>query len=68
MKVKPASVSELPSIYPNSAGRGHPQPTGEINHVAQLNQSGAMFSRDHGRRRAYSGVTDREQGSKFFMS
>src|SRR5260370_4356184 len=41
-----ASLSELPSIYPDSAGRGHPQPTFEMNHVAQRNQSGTMFSRD----------------------
>jgi len=61
-----ASLSELPSIYPDSAGRGHPQPTLEMNHVAQRNQSGTMFSRDRGRRATYSGVTDREQGSKLF--
>jgi hypothetical protein len=39
----------------------------EINHVAQRNQSGTMFSRDQGRRATYMGVTDREQGSKLFM-
>ena len=38
-----------------------------MNHVAQRNQSGTMFSRDRGRRATYSGVTDREQGSKLFM-
>ena len=44
-----ASIGELPSIYPHSAGRGHPQPTFEVNHVAQRNQSRTMFSRDRGR-------------------
>jgi hypothetical protein len=38
-----------------------------MNHVAQRNQSGTMFSRDRGRRATYSGVTDREQGSKLFV-
>ena len=62
-----ASLSELPSVYPDSAERGHPQPTGEMNHVAQRNQPGTMFSRDHGRRAMYRGVADREQGGKLFM-
>jgi len=61
------SLSELPSIYPDSAGRGHPQPTFEMNHVAQRNQSGTMFSRDRGRRAMYRGVADREQGRELFM-
>ena len=61
-----ASTGELSSIYPHSAGRGHPQPTFEMNHVAQRNQSGTMFSRDRGRRAMYRGVADREQGGKLF--
>jgi hypothetical protein len=55
------SLSELPSIYPDSAGRGHPQPTFEMNHVAQRNKTGTMFSRDRGRRAMYRDVADREQ-------
>ena len=38
-----------------------------MNHVAQRNQSGTMFSRDRGRSATYSGVTDRKLGSKLFV-
>jgi hypothetical protein len=39
-----------------------------MKHVAQRNQSGAMLSRDRGRRATYRGVADREQGGKLFRS
>jgi hypothetical protein len=39
-------VGDLPSIYPESSGRGHPQPTRDVHHVAQRDQSGAVCGRD----------------------
>ena len=66
---KAASVGELPSIYPDSALRGHAQSTFDIGYVTQRDQSSAMFGWDHCRRAGYSGrVANRKQRGELFSA
>jgi hypothetical protein len=39
---KVALASELPGIYPDSSRRGHAQPTREVHHVPERDQSNAV--------------------------
>jgi hypothetical protein len=59
-------VGRLSSAYPDSSVRGHSQPTFEVHHVTQCDQSGAMLDRDHGRDVMYNRVSNRKQGGELF--
>ena len=66
-EVRRALGIELPGIDPDSSRRRHSQPALKKDHVAQRDQSGAMFGRDRGRSAIYKRIPDREQGSELFM-
>jgi len=66
-EVRRALGIELPGIDPDSSRRRHSQPALKKDHVAQRDQSGAMFGRDRRRSAVCRRVTDREQGGELLM-